>query len=119
MTNCIQWQAVKQPKGLFVFFPWNTDPHIVTYADIKRDLFMDQFPKPIIPDKFTISQKSFYAFFSEQVKEAAEQCSSFTRAGVPSLGQHRPKYRNSHTLVGNTNHKDIDIGRSILPIGTV
>ena len=82
-------------------------------------MFMNQRLEPCITNELPVCQERLNTFLSKQVKEALNQLLTLIGIGVSAFRQHGPQNWNSHTLIGNTDHQNIDIGHSVLPVGAV
>lgn len=89
------------------------DSDIVTYSDGIEP------SKPFLSDKFPVSDKTINALGSEKTDKTFHNFLALFPVGIPAFWQETENQWESYTLVGDAEHKDIDIEFTELPIGTV
>ena len=90
-----------------------SDPDIVTYS-----MFIEP-SNPFLSDELPVCDKAVNAVGSEQSHEPFQDFPSFVPIGVAPLWKKAENQRKRYPFIGYSQHEDVDVERSELPVGTV
>ena len=90
-----------------------SDPDIVTYS-----MFIGP-SNPFLSDELPVCDKAVNAVGSAQSHEPFQDFPSFVPIGAAPLWKQAENQRKRYPFIGYSLHKDVDVERSDLPVGTV
>ncbi len=92
---------------------------VVANTDIVSDAVAVQEIKPAIPDELPVGHNGPDHILAKEPYGTVDQTDTLLDIGVAALVQHGEQQREGNPLVDNTQHEDVDIGLSELPVRPV
>lgn len=90
-----------------------TDPDVIPYSHgIEPSC-------PFLSDKLTVSHKAINAAVTEESDEPLHKGFPFLPAGIATFVQKFEKQRECNAFIGDTEHKNVNVGLAKFPIGAV
>lgn len=113
-------EVLESPEGLEVAaVAWLVDPEVLSDADVVADAVSVEPADPAVPDELAVGHEAVDGGLPEERDVTFHQVDPLLGVGVAFLWEEPEQQREGDTVVGDGQHKGVDVEASELPVGAV